>query len=356
MGPYSYSKLKIYLDCPRAFKFKYVDKIKILEEPEYFIVGRLKHEILIEGYLWCLKNKKDNVGGMTGLYKNVFSRYNLDMEKEERIKEEMENYLSGKEFLLEPIPQIESEIAIDGEGNSCDFWDEKCWLRGIVDVLRKDQHQAKIIDYKTGYSFYRDKFQLDFYAYLIWKLFPDLQRLQVELDFVNFDWQKTYEIDLYNIEDIGDKVRGMIGKVEGDREYKPQVGSKCQNCEYWEYCEAFKGKKTVKQEDKGQILETVIVMEKKLKELKEVLKNHCEKYGEVICNDMRAHFKETEKILWNVPELLKRCEGDGVDIIPALSIDNRKIKKYNLEFKGEVTHREKMLRFTIEKDGKKNEV
>ena len=355
MGPYSYSKLKTYLDCPQLFKFKYIDEIKMLEEPEYFIIGRLKHEILKESYLWCLKNKKGNVEEITRLYQGIFSRYNFDMEKEEQIKEEMDNYLSGKEFLLEPVPEIECKIAIDGREKSCDFWDEKCWLRGIIDVMRRDQHQAKIIDYKTGYSFYRDKFQMDFYAYLVRKLFPDLQRLQVEFDFINFDWQKTYEIDLYNIEDIGDRIKGMIDKVEGDWEYKPQVGSKCQSCGYWEYCEAFKGRGLKIQEDRSQVLETVIIMEKKMKELKEILKNHCEKYGEVICNDMRAHFKETEKIQWNVPELLKRCEEGGIDIIPALSVDNRKAKKYNLEFKEEVTQKEKGLRFTIEKGGKKDD-
>lgn len=41
---YSYSRISTYENCPRRFKYHYVDKIESYEDVEAFILGRAVHK------------------------------------------------------------------------------------------------------------------------------------------------------------------------------------------------------------------------------------------------------------------------------------------------------------------------
>ena len=196
-----------------------------------------------------------------------------------------------------------------------------------MDVVYQKNNTIKIVDYKTGYSLQTDKLQLETYAFLISKIFPKIKNIFVEFNFVNFAWQKEWEIKLDEISRIEKKILFLIEMVENEKKFPAKLSSHCVNCDYWENCEEMKSKK-----DKTYILESpqalikeYIRLDKKIAEIKNLLKEHCKEKGEIKYNDVVAGIKAIENWKWNVRELISMCEEKGIDVMDCLNVDKRKI-------------------------------
>jgi hypothetical protein len=160
MGPWSYSGIKLFEQCPK--KYYHLRVAKDFKEPtsEAMLYGTRFHEAA-EFYI-----------------------------KEDRPLPEAFKFVKGALDSLKKIPgdkYCEYEMGLTENLEPCGFRDPNVWFRGIADLLiiDTDKKEARVLDYKTGKSAkYADTGQLELMALAVFKHFPDVQRVKAGLLFV----------------------------------------------------------------------------------------------------------------------------------------------------------------------------
>lgn len=183
---HSYSALKMYENCPKRYHMQ-----------------RITKEIM-------------DTGGEASLYG-------------ERVHEQLEHRLkqgtplpteSAKhEALVEAFAALpgelvaEQEFCLTKELTPTGWWDADAWLRAKLDILVINGPDAVVGDWKTGKR-RPDFFQMELFAILVMKLYPDVQRVKAALV-----WLKTGQMDtkLYTRLDapgIWEKLLGKVTRIE----------------------------------------------------------------------------------------------------------------------------------------------
>lgn len=85
----------------------------------------------------------------------------------------------------EKYPELQMALTIDKR--PCSFDADEYWVRGIADFVSVDGEIAHVADYKTGSARYPDPKQLKLMALLIFKHFPNVQKVKGALLFVMHD-------------------------------------------------------------------------------------------------------------------------------------------------------------------------
>jgi len=79
----------------------------------------------------------------------------------------------------------EYKLGVTKDLEPCGFTDEGVWFRGIADLIILDDDVAWVVDYKTGKSArYADKGQLELMALVVFKHFPQVEKVKAGLLFV----------------------------------------------------------------------------------------------------------------------------------------------------------------------------
>lgn len=158
--PWSHSALSDFVNCPKAFHAKRVEKSVKEEQSDQIIWGNKVHKAF-----------EDRVhhGRQTPLPDYLAEH--------EPFMQELES-LAGTTY-------VERKIALDTRRQPCGFFDKNVWMRGVVDVTNVHQDGALLVDYKTGKP--HSKFgQLKLFALHTFAEFP-----QVDFVTVKFYWTKT---------------------------------------------------------------------------------------------------------------------------------------------------------------------
>lgn len=355
MLSFSYSKLSDYAKCPAYFKFRHIDKVPV-EEQDILVKGSAIHAILAKYTLTCYQERQTHLyDKWEAIASQVISEMNILPEYEDEIMQDVKSYVEANEVELEGLAGVEEKVAIDKDFKVVGWLDENVWFRAIFDKLYIADNIAKISDYKTGYSMSPDTFQLEIYAWLAYRIYPQLEFMQVEFDFTRFSFKKIFEIGKERLPVIQRKVKSRIERISLDTNFNPKINTLCSRCPFWNLCPAIAGMsakgygiipvpKTKK--EASEMLEMVVAQEKRTDEIKKVLKTYCEEMGEVKMNDMKAFIKPITNIKWDVAEVLKwATENQVVGFTNALTINNVKVKKFNVP---EVYSRKEIgTRFTI---------
>lgn len=160
MGPWSYSGIKLFEQCPKKYYHLRVAKDFKEPESEAMLYGTRFHEAA-EFYV-----------------------------KEDRPLPEAFKFAKGALDSLKKIPgdkYCEYEMGLTENLEPCGFRDPNVWFRGIADLLIIDtaKKEARVLDYKTGKSAkYADTGQLELMALAVFKHFPEVQRVKAGLLFV----------------------------------------------------------------------------------------------------------------------------------------------------------------------------
>lgn len=159
--PLSYSRLTTFEQCPAKFNYLYIEKTAVDHGNEYTEYGNRVHESL------------ENYG-----------------------KTHNEKYLTPETRKFKPIVDnvsaqpgmryFERQLAIDAEGNPCDWFSKAVWFRAIVDVLIDAGDVVTILDWKTG-AVKPDMTQLRVFAYMVHRHFPRAKRFKVAYVWLQHD-------------------------------------------------------------------------------------------------------------------------------------------------------------------------
>lgn len=184
---WSPSKASLAGTCPLAFKYRYIDKVRVGEKGTPAKIGVTVHralELLLGGQAIhdsltvAIQESEDQLTHADQETVRTFTQSMLDFQKR------INKFIVGnpvKEVLLE------SKWAITAGFESCEFFSDDSIVRGVVDmslVLKNDY--VIVLDHKTGRvrpaSYY--KTQLDFYTVMALAVFPHLKGVQCALHYV----------------------------------------------------------------------------------------------------------------------------------------------------------------------------
>lgn len=229
----SKSKINTFIECPRKFKYRYIDEIAE-EANKYMLLGSEVHEIAEEIAIELMEGNE---------IEDVFLNLEYDEKLEDHIKglEKFFNdvYSNGYEIF-----SVE-EYIVDNDSN----------MNGIVDiVIRNNNDELIIFDYKTGKARSIEKYKLELCVYkvLLESKYPNLNVVSAGIYFTG---DGAYRIA--NFGSVGDdyfksQSKGNIG--DGDFDYVDSVvdnlyetmdrnyymrkkGFLCRYCFYKEMCD-----------------------------------------------------------------------------------------------------------------------
>lgn len=245
-APWSTSKADTIRNCPRKFKYQYVDKVRGLKSPKAgdAIVGKAVHKLL--EYAVSLNRPANQFVG------NVITEYALEGENADRFLAQIpaaENLIIRlEEFRLRrwgsPLPKIEQKIAVTLEGKSVAFFDDsKAFFRGVLDLSYRvtGTNHLIILDHKTGkdrgLSYYQSQF--DGYMWLVKGLYPELEGVQIAVNFLQTN--KTEFSPFKYVHDAGelcDRVVAFLNKAtaKGENLEAVRPGPLCPWCDFHSIC------------------------------------------------------------------------------------------------------------------------
>lgn len=296
---YSFSRIRQWLECPAklAMYRKYV-----LQEPAIMQAGKLAHEVFEAYFRHCVDaGTLTDIVMLPVLAEEIYTSTRLEYGRDRKpylSREQFEELLKdiiipfGETHLVDinNIGGIEEKMCVTRDLRPCD-WDDTdyVWFRGVIDLLLfDDEETARIRDYKTGWSVDANKLQFDVYAWLMFALYPHINRVVCEFDYVRFNKQKTTEYDREDFTSLDAEIRSLIDRIEADAELLPTPGAHCLNCEYKQFCQAavIPPDAIVTEDDAKTTVEALALMERDVKTLKDKLRGWCTHNGNVIHNGL----------------------------------------------------------------------
>jgi len=160
MGPWSYSGIKLFNECPK--KYYHLRVAKDVVEPVTVA--------LTEGSRFHLAAEE-------------FIKDGTPLAPEFAFAAEALEKLRG----IQGEKLCEHRMGVTSDFKPCSFADSSAWWRGIVDlaIIDKVKNRAYIVDYKTGKSAqYADKDQLELMALAVFAHFPYVKTIKAGLLFV----------------------------------------------------------------------------------------------------------------------------------------------------------------------------
>ena len=229
----SKSKINTFIECPRKFKYRYIDEITE-EANEYMLLGTEVHEIAEEIAMELMEENDID---------DVFLNLQYD--------EKLEDHIKGLEKFFHDIYSNDYEIFSVEEY----IVDEKSNLNGIVDIVIKNSNDELIIfDYKTGQPRDISKYKLELCVYkvLLESKYPELNVVSAGIYFTGaaayrianfgsvgedyFKSQSNGDIDDGDFDYVGAVVDNLYETMNKNY-YIRKKGFLCKYCFYKEMCD-----------------------------------------------------------------------------------------------------------------------
>ena len=258
MPVYSYSRIGCYENCPRQYKFKYIEKpdIEKVDTIEAYL-GSRAHETLERCYRLALQGRVLSREEVTALFERLWKENHP--EKARVVREEMtaDDYLvMGRKALDSfytrqyPFDQEQTlgleqmvTFALDTDGGFR--------MQGYIDRIGRDKNgQLRIHDYKTSGHLPTQQdadgdAQLGLYQIAVQKMWPDNNGVELVWHYLQFDTDLVSRRTSQQLEELKETYIGNIRRIEKRVElgnFPTNETTLCQWCEYFALCPAKSGK------------------------------------------------------------------------------------------------------------------
>jgi putative RecB family exonuclease len=246
---YSHSRLSSFENCPRQFKYRYIDQLKVDTEGVEAFMGKRVHEILERLYHHVARN------GRPPSLAQVLDRYRQDWERAwhdkvmivrkenprayylERGARCLENYYRGHyPFSSGQTVALEERLRLrlDGDG--------RYKLLGIVDrIVRTDDGVFEIHDFKTSAylpaqrAIDRDR-QLALYQIGLEQTYPDVKEVELVWHYLIHNRTLRSRRTPEALEELRRATMQAIDAIEAESEFQPKPGPLCRWCDYAGIC------------------------------------------------------------------------------------------------------------------------
>jgi len=251
MTMYSHSKLSTFEQCRLKYKFKHIDRIKVIETTIEAFLGKTVHNTLEWLYIQVKQNKLPTIEEIINYYSN-----NWGENYKNSIKIVKENFTTkdyfnkGVQFLIDyyfkhkPFKdntlEVEKRIIIDLNK------DGKYQIQGYIDRLVHDleKDQLEIHDYKTANSLpTKEKIendrQLALYSIAIKELFGQDKNVLLIWHYLAHNQKIISQRTNEQLEELKQQIIELIDKIESTTEFPPNKTILCNWCEYKSICPLF---------------------------------------------------------------------------------------------------------------------
>jgi putative RecB family exonuclease len=246
---YSHSRLSAFEDCPRKFRYRYVDEIKVDSEGVEAFMGKRVHEILERLYHHVARH------GRPPSLSQVLERFRQDWARAwhekvmiVRVENSPEYYEErGAQCLVNfyrahyPFNDGETlgleqrvRLQLDGEGRYSAI--------GFIDrVARRRDGVFEIHDYKTGGFLPHQRRvdedrQLGLYQIGLEQTYPDVREVELVWHYLVFNKTLRSRRSAEALDKLRCDTVSLIETIECETEYKPKPGPLCRWCDYAELC------------------------------------------------------------------------------------------------------------------------
>jgi putative RecB family exonuclease len=247
---YSHSRLSTYENCPRQFKYKYIDQLKVEGEGVEAFVGKRVHEILERLYHHVARHgRPPSLGQVLDRFRQDFSHAWHDKiaivraENPRSFYEDLggrclENYYrSFYPFSHGETVALEARlrIALDTDG--------RYRAVGIVDrIVKSGVGTFEIHDYKTGgylppqRRVDQDR-QLALYQIGLEQTYPEVKEVELVWHYLAFNRTLRSRRSPEALAELRDSIVRLIDTIEAESEFAPKPGPLCRWCDFAELCE-----------------------------------------------------------------------------------------------------------------------
>lgn len=262
-GPYSFSQLSLYEDCPRKYWLRYVACVESDEEKKALKIGKAVHEAVERGMEYLKTENPDTL--------NIVEWYSYANAAEVENEVKVPYKRSINSFMEWLTPDRWNEWKLLKAAVDCEFtfgltedWEPMLWsgdrndkpkgmiFRGAIDlsIIEHRRLFATIIDLKTGKNRYEvlknnnPSRQLALYAFVLMQLYPHLQFVLAaffNLMFAN-ETEPLIVIDRKTAEVQGRQwIERCVNGIRSRKwrkvdEWEPKSNEYCYACEYKEKC------------------------------------------------------------------------------------------------------------------------
>ncbi len=255
MAMYSHSKISTFEQCPLKYKFRYIDKIVVIEKTIESFLGKTIHKTLEWLYLEVKKGKIPSLDEVLIYYaknwKENFSKdiiivnSNLTLHDyyNKGIKLLTNYYVKHKPFDDNTL-EVEKEIIINLNDEAGNYI-----IRGFIDRLAYNisTEEYEIHDYKTANfipsqeKINNDK-QLALYSLAIKKIFGENKEILLIWHYLTHNLKISLKKTNNELQKIKQETLNLIKQIESTKNFFPCVSKLCDWCEYRKMCPAWGNK------------------------------------------------------------------------------------------------------------------
>lgn len=262
-APWSISKANTAQQCPHRFYLQYVKKAVLSPKPYNWeqTQGNAVHKLL--EYLMEGHPEEQCHPAVEKEFQFTTNEREMYFNFVPAVKTFVSRYKAYKERYAVKSTNIEFRLAVDLEGNVLPFFNNKGFLRGVIDVaaLFRDKPDALIIDHKTGkrnpIEYWQETFNA--YALLLKAKEPQLENIKIGVHFVR-DAEIEFVDKLMDVRDVQKLFDNLIRFLNKATELTPNYqlvrpSGLCDYCDYRRLCSAqadgTNGKKIQQQQQQG---------------------------------------------------------------------------------------------------------
>jgi putative RecB family exonuclease len=243
---YSHSKISCFEQCPLKFKFKYIDKIKILERSIEALLGFCVHSVLEYLYNEKKLGKNPSIDEIITIYSDCWKEnYNENIKIVKKDLNSKDYFNKGIKFLMNYYTQnypfedntIETEKKVEimlGENKK---------LIGYIDRLVQNSENKKIEihDYKTANNLPMQKDidndrQLALYSLAIKEEFGKNKDITLVWHYLAHNKKIISKRTEEQLENLKKEILEIIEKIESAENFPPCPSKLCDWCEYKKIC------------------------------------------------------------------------------------------------------------------------
>ncbi|MEM4605761.1 MAG: PD-(D/E)XK nuclease family protein [Candidatus Pacearchaeota archaeon] len=251
MGEYSHSKVSCFEQCPKKYKFQYIDKIEPeIETTIEAFMGDLVHRTLEKLYrekqFQKINTKEELLDFYNKIWKEEFSE-DIKIVKEEFSSENYrkmgERFISDYYDRFYPFNQL-TILGIETKDKLI-LPDGNKWHVRIDKLAYDSKGNYYICDYKTNSKM---KFQeeadsdrqLAMYSIWVKDKFKDAKSIKLVWHMLAFNKDVISERNEDQLKKLQQEVIEIIKKIENEKEFPTKPGPLCNYCEYRKICPSFK--------------------------------------------------------------------------------------------------------------------
>jgi putative RecB family exonuclease len=289
MATYSHSRVSTFEQCPRKYKFQYIDK----ETPEIdntieAFMGDMVHQSLEDLYKKKKFKQRVSKASLIKFYRDVWEKeYTEDVKvvKEgltaDNYKKMGEKFLSDYYETYKPFEQL-TILGLETQDRMT-LPDGNQWHVRIDKFACDSQGNYYVMDYKTN-SRMKDQEEADsdrqlaMYSFWVKDKFQDAKSVKLVWHMLAFNKEVVSERTEEQLEKLQQEVVTRIKEIENAREFPTNVTALCNYCGFRHLCPSFKHKlelevkeevKEFKEDEGVKIVDRFSEVRAKLKELQD---------------------------------------------------------------------------------------